>query len=81
MVGMMGRHSKYNTPLTEQQKIFATEHHKLIYRFMHSKKLDSREWYDVVAIGYMKAVLLWFQRKIYINMLFRLFAIIKCLTR
>jgi hypothetical protein len=62
-VGIMGRYSKYNTPLTEQQKVFATEHHKLIYRFMHSKKLDSREWYDVVAIGYMKAVLLWFQRK------------------
>lgn len=49
-------------PLTEQEKAFANQYHNLIYKFMAVKKL-TMEWYDVVAIGYLKAVQKWFKRE------------------
>lgn len=42
--------------LTDEQRKFAEENHKLIYKFMQDKNLDPEEWYGVVAIGYVKAV-------------------------
>lgn len=35
---------------------FATENHNLIYSFLHSRNLKVGEWYDVAAIGFMKAI-------------------------
>lgn len=35
---------------------FATENHNLIYSFLHSRNLIVSEWYDVAAIGFMKAI-------------------------
>lgn len=49
-------------PLTEQQKAFANQHHDLIFKFMTAKKL-TMEWYDILAIGYLKAVKKWFKRE------------------
>ncbi|MEY8321969.1 hypothetical protein AAK894_13010 [Lachnospiraceae bacterium 46-61] len=57
------KYLKYNTPLTEQQKIFATENHALLYKFLVIHHLDNKEWYDVVAIAYIKAVQSWFKRE------------------
>lgn len=49
-------------PLTEQQKAFANQHYDLIFKFMTAKKL-TMEWYDILAIGYLKAVKKWFKRE------------------
>ena len=57
------KYLKYNTPLTEQQKIFATENHGLLYKCLVIRHLDKKEWYDVAAIGYIKAVQSWFKRE------------------
>ena len=43
-------------PLTEQEKIFAEEHHDLMYRYMRVHKLDVEEWYDRLIIPYLQAV-------------------------
>ena len=37
-------------------KKFAEDNHNLIYFYLNRYKLDHDEWYDVAAIGYMKAV-------------------------
>lgn len=42
--------------LTEEQKKFAEENHNLIYSFLMNKKLNFEEYYDIVAIGFCKAV-------------------------
>lgn len=42
--------------LTEEQKAFAEENHNLIYTFLHKKNLSFDEYYDVVVMGYLKAV-------------------------
>lgn len=43
--------------LTAAQQDFATEHHDLIYWFLHRRKLVDDEWYGVVAEAYLKAVM------------------------
>ena len=43
-------------PLTEAEKIFAEEHHDLMYRYMRVHKLDLTEWYDILIIPYLQAV-------------------------
>lgn len=42
--------------LTEEQKAFAEENHNLIYTFLHKRNLSFDEYYDVVVMGYLKAV-------------------------
>lgn len=42
--------------LTDDQRRFATENHNLIYKFLKSRNLPIDEFYDIVAIGYVKAV-------------------------
>lgn len=42
--------------LTEEQKVFAEENHNLIYTFLNKKNLSIDEYYDVVVMGYLKAV-------------------------
>lgn len=43
-------------PLTKEQKIFAEENHNLIYSFLAKHGLSIDDWYDIAAIGYVKAV-------------------------
>ena len=45
-----------NNGLTEEQKKFAEENHNLIYSFLVNKKLNFEKYYDIVAIGFCKAV-------------------------
>ena len=42
--------------LTLEQKAFAAEHHNLIYGFLHCNKLNTDEFYDVIVLGYLRAV-------------------------
>jgi len=44
------------TVLTLEQKAFAEEHHNLIYGFLHCNKLSNDEFYDVIVLGYLRAV-------------------------
>lgn len=43
-------------PLTHEQKLFAEEHHGLVYKFLHANRLPEDEFYDVIVFGYLKAV-------------------------
>ena len=42
--------------LTEEQKIFAEQHHVLVERFLWKNHLERAEFYDVVIFGYLEAV-------------------------
>lgn len=42
--------------LTDVQRKLAEEHHSLIYSFAALHKLAPDEWYDVLAIGYVKGI-------------------------
>lgn len=42
--------------LTSKQQLFASEHHNLVYKFLHTKELSIEEYYDVVIFGYLLAV-------------------------
>ena len=42
--------------LTEEQKIFAEQHHVLVERFLWKNHLERSEFYDVVIFGYLEAV-------------------------
>lgn len=43
------------TPSIDRKKL-AEENHKLIYWFCWKNHLDIDEWYDIIAIGYMKGI-------------------------
>lgn len=43
--------------LTEQEKEFATRWHGLIYTFLNKNRLPEAEYYDVAALGYLRAVM------------------------
>lgn len=43
-------------PLTEEERVFAEEHHNLMYRYMRIHRLDPEEWYDILIIPYLNAV-------------------------
>lgn len=42
--------------LTEKEKAFAEERHALIYSFLHKYGLPEDDFYDIAAIGYLRAV-------------------------
>lgn len=43
------------TPFIDRKKL-AEENHNLIYWFCWKNHLDIDEWYDIIAIGYMKGI-------------------------
>lgn len=43
-------------PLTLEQKKFASDHHDLVYKFLHDRHLPIDEFYDIVIFGYLNAV-------------------------
>jgi RNA polymerase sigma factor (sigma-70 family) len=45
--------------LTDAQRQIAEDNHNLIYGFLWQNHLDVDEWYGIIAIGYLKAVLQW----------------------
>lgn len=53
----MGYKASYtDRPLSEEEKLFAEEHHNLMYRYMRLHKLNVEEWYDILIIPYLQAV-------------------------
>ena len=52
-----GRKAEYtDRPLTEEEKIFAEEHHDMIYRYLRIHGLSIDPWYDILIIPYLQAV-------------------------
>ena len=51
---MKGNEKVETTP--SDRKKLAEENHKLIYWFCWKNHLDLEEWYDIIAIGYMKGI-------------------------
>lgn len=52
-----GRKAEYtDRPLTEEEKIFAEEHHDFLYIYMRNRHLLIEEWYDLLVIPYLQAV-------------------------
>lgn len=43
-------------PLTPEQRMFATDHHDLVYNFLRENGLPENDYYDVVIFGYLHAV-------------------------
>lgn len=50
-------------PLTPEQRLFAAEHHGLVYKFLDVRHLPKSEFYDVIIFGYLKAVRDYLTRK------------------
>ena len=46
--------------LTEEQRRFATENHNLIFAFLRDEQWDAGEYYDIAALGFLRAVLRYF---------------------
>lgn len=44
-------------PLTMSEQKFAEQNHNIIYDYLHKKKMDIEEYYDIAAIGYVTAVM------------------------
>lgn len=51
------------TPLTQEEQQFAEENHWVIDWFFRISGYSVAEYYDVAAIGYLKAVKSWFGRE------------------
>lgn len=47
---------KCEVPLTPEQRLFAAEHHDLVYKFLRKKQLSIGEFYDVVIFSYLRSV-------------------------
>lgn len=47
---------KCEIPLTPEQRLFAAEHHDLVYKFLRKKQLPIDEFYDVVIFAYLRSV-------------------------
>lgn len=47
---------KSEIPLTPEQRLFAEEHHDLVYKFLRKKQLPIDEFYDVVIFAYLRSV-------------------------
>ena len=50
-----------DSPLTAEERVFAEEHHNLMYRYMRIHDLDIEEWYDRLIIAYLNSVKKYFR--------------------
>lgn len=53
---MVVRAEYTDRPLTEEEKIFAEEHHDMIYHYLGYHRLSIDPWYDILIIPYLQAV-------------------------
>lgn len=56
------KHLKYNTPLAAEERAFAAENAYFINWYIGKHNLNYDEWYDLLAIAYLKSVKKWFAR-------------------
>ena len=47
---------QHSVPLTKHQVKFAEKNHKLVYAFLAERHYDPNEFYDLAAIGFLRAV-------------------------
>lgn len=52
----------YNEPLNDEERRFAEIHHNIAYSYLVTNRLSYTDWYDVVILGYLKAVKKWFAK-------------------
>ena len=50
-------------PLTEEEKVLATENHSLVYSFLHRHNYAIEDFYNVVICGYLRSVQVYNRRK------------------
>ena len=41
--------------LAFEQQQFAVKHHNLVYKYLHTKHLPVKEFYDIIVFGYLRA--------------------------
>lgn len=49
--------------LTEKQKEYAAKNHNIVYRYLRRKGLSEDDYYDIVAPGYLRAVVKYTERE------------------
>ena len=49
-------------PLTADEAQFAADHHSLVFHYLGMHHMTPTEFYDVAALGYLRAVKKWFAR-------------------
>ena len=47
----------FTAVLSDAQRAFAAEHHGLIYAFLNEERWPEDEFYDIAALGYLRAIL------------------------
>ena len=52
--------SKYEAPLTDEERAFAAENHYIVEKYLNIRRLPRDEWYDVVIFRYLLSVKRWF---------------------
>lgn len=53
----------HKAPLTREEREFAEVRHNVIYSFLNKYRLAEQEYYDVAAVGYLRAVRKYLQRE------------------
>lgn len=63
--GIMGRRPIYKGKdrLTAHEREFAEQNHNVIYDYLHKRGLSLEEYYDIAALGYLKAVMSYNRRR------------------
>ena len=47
--------------MSDEERLFASENHNLIYAYLHSNRIDPEEYYDIAALGFLGAVMRYFR--------------------
>ena len=47
--------------MSDEERLFASENHNLIYAYLHSNRVDPEEYYDIAAFGFLRAVMRYFR--------------------
>lgn len=54
------RNDCFNSPLTEEEQIFAAENYYLVRKYLKIRQLPYDEWHDVVIFRFLRSVKRWF---------------------
>lgn len=52
--------SKYEAPLTDEERAFTAENHYIVEKYLNIRRLPRDEWYDIVIFRYLLSVKRWF---------------------
>ena len=54
------RNDYLNSPLTEEEQVFAADNYYLVRKYLKIRKLPYDEWHDVVIYRFLRSVKRWF---------------------